>query len=248
MLKPFEYCYLISSQFLPPLYRHVRHELLESTRTAGPNPAILDVGGRKSHYTIGLRASVTISDLPRISDVQNRLNLGTTDRINAQTQARRTNVTRIVYDDMTATSLSEGSFDVVVAVEVLEHVGEDRAFVMNVHRVLKPGGLFVMTTPNGDFLANNNPDHKRHYHRSDLYSLLCSVFPRVSVRYAIRGGRYRRWGLKSWSSRRPVQTLLSMFGNVVNGVQSASMSLADQAEGTHHLFATARKADLNPAN
>jgi len=247
MLKPFEYCYLLSSPFLPPLYRHVRRELFRSMETRSANPAILDVGGRKSHYTIGLPAAVTISDLPKVSEVQKRLNLGTNDQINTRTRARRTNVTRIIYDDMTATTLPESSFDVIVAVEVLEHVEQDRAFVQNVYRVLKPGGLFVMTTPNGDFLANTNPDHKRHYHRSELQSLLRSVFPVVEVRYAIRGGHFRKWGLKSWSLKHPVQTLLSMFGNVVNSIQSADDSLAERPAGTHHLFATARKPVLKSA-
>ena len=241
MLKPFEFCYLLSSPLLPPLYRSVRSELARAVASCPGHPAILDVGGRKSHYTIGLRASVTVSDLPRVSEIQNRMNLGTNDRINDQIRSRRSNVAQAIYDDMTKTNLPENSFDVVVAVEVLEHVEQDRAFVENVYRVLKPGGMFVMTTPNGDFLANTNPDHKRHYRREQLRALLEGVFPDADVHYAIRGGRFRKWGLKAWSPKRPFKTLLSMFGNVLNGFQSAGNGLADCSRGTHHLFATARK-------
>ena len=39
---------------------------------------ILDIGGRKSHYTIGIAGSVTITDLPRETDIQQRLHLGVT--------------------------------------------------------------------------------------------------------------------------------------------------------------------------
>ena len=219
----------------------MRRELLRAV-DAWPGPLeLLDVGGRKSHYTIGLPASVTISDLPRVSDIQQKLNLGTNEQINEQTRSRRSNVKETIYDDMTKTTLPESSFEIAVAVEVLEHVEHDWAFVHNVHRVLRAGGLFVMTTPNGDFVANTNPDHKRHYRREQLSALLQSAFPEVQVRYAIRGGRFRRWGLKSWSLRHPVEMLLGMFGNVVNGIQSANGSLAESPKGTHHLWAIARK-------
>ena len=40
------------------------------------------------------------------------------------------------------------SYDAVVCSEVLEHVEPWRDIVANVRRVLKPGGLFLLTTPN----------------------------------------------------------------------------------------------------
>lgn len=40
-----------------------------------------------------------------------------------------------------------GSFDVVVSVEVLEHVADYRAFLADILRLLKPGGAFIWTTP-----------------------------------------------------------------------------------------------------
>ncbi len=39
-------------------------------------------------------------------------------------------------------------FDAVVSIEVLEHVADPLGFVRNVHRVLKPGGMFYYTTGN----------------------------------------------------------------------------------------------------
>jgi SAM-dependent methyltransferase len=240
-LKPFEYCYLMCSPLLPPLYRMIRRELFQTLDSCPTSPAILDVGGRKSHYTIGLPASVTITDLPRITEVQRNLNLGITDHIKEKTRSRRSNVREIIYDDMTKTTLDQNSYDLIVSTEVLEHVAEDKKFVANVFRVLRPRGFFIMTTPNGDYVANTNPDHKRHYHRAELDSLLRSVFPVVEVRYAVRGGRYRKWGLKSWSLKHPVQTLLSMFGNFVNGIQSSDAKLNECAKGTHHLLACCQK-------
>jgi SAM-dependent methyltransferase len=40
-----------------------------------------------------------------------------------------------------------GSFDSVVAFEVLEHIFEPEATLSEIHRVLKPGGMFLMSAP-----------------------------------------------------------------------------------------------------
>lgn len=240
-MKPFELIYLAAEPFLPPLHRKVRQRL-SAVATAHPCKLdLLDVGGRKSHYTIGVPAEVTITDLPRESEIQQKLNLGLTNQIIDKSQARRSNVRRMLYDDMTRSTLPNESFDCVVAVEVLEHVEEDENFVREVMRVLKPGGLFLMTTPNGDSVKNTNPDHKRHYRREQLTALLSRYFKEVDVEYAIRGGRFRSFGLRSWTPRRPLQTGLSMVGNVVNSLQSASDRLKNRSQGTRHLIAMARK-------
>lgn len=241
-MNPFELTYLCAEPFLPPLMKLVRRRLLELSRAYSDTPKILDVGGRKSHYTIGVRGEVTITDLPRESDIQKQLNLGVNDQIIAKTMLRRTNVRQVLLDDMTHSSLPDNTFDFAVSVEVLEHVERDEDFVSEVQRVLKPGGVFLMTTPNGDFVTNHNPDHKRHYKRQELQELLSASFENVKIEYAILGGTYRRWGLKSWSLSRPQKTVLSMFGNVINSIQSRGESLGNQAIGTQHLVATARKS------
>jgi SAM-dependent methyltransferase len=41
----------------------------------------------------------------------------------------------------------DATFDVIVSVEVLEHVADLSAYLRDVHRLLKPGGWFVWTTP-----------------------------------------------------------------------------------------------------
>lgn len=236
----FERFYVCAEPFLPVLYRMVRRRLCVLAAGHPGVPAILDIGGRKSHYTIGVPGEVTISDLPRETSVQKRLHLGIDEGIRRQTLGRRTNIREIVYDDMTQSALPAEAFDVVVAVEVLEHVAEDAAFVREVHRVLKPGGRFLMTTPNGDFVPNTNPDHKRHYTRHQLLERLGASFPRVRVDYAVRSGRWRTLGLRSWSPRHPIRTALSMIGNVVNSWQSARVD-PNAPEGTRHLVAVAEK-------
>ena len=240
-MTSFELSYLCLRPFLPPLHRKVSRRLSRLARSNGRQADVLDVGGRKSHYTIGIPARITITDLPRETEIQKRLNLGISDSIIEQGYVRRSNVNKMLFDDMTRSSLPDSSFDYVVAVEVLEHVEQDEQFVKEVSRVLKPGGIFLMTTPNGDSVKNTNPDHKRHYTRGQLASLLETHFSSVEVEYAIRGGTFRTLGLRSWSLKRPVRTALSMIGNVINTIQSARESLKHQPHGTRHLIATARK-------
>ena len=47
---------------------------------------------------------------------------------------------RLPYDDAT--------FDVVTATEVIEHLEDFRQVVREIHRVLKPGGVCILSTPN----------------------------------------------------------------------------------------------------
>ena len=126
--------------------------------------------------------------MPRESAVQHSLDLGATEEMRQRVIAQRVNVDDYVYDDMTRSALPDNAFDVVVAVEVLEHVEEDERFIQNVARVLKPGGSFVMTTPNGDFLRHLYPDHKRHYEREQLRDLLAGSFAEVDTRYTVNDG------------------------------------------------------------
>lgn len=147
MYRPFEILYLIAEPFLPCLYRKVRSDLrsiIRAMKRSGRSEVILlDVGARKSHYTIGLRAKVILLDIPRESDVQQRLNLGVTNEMLTQIKRRRSNVCEYILQDFTANDLPDGSFDIVTAIEVIEHVPDDHRFVQEAFRVLKPEVYFT---------------------------------------------------------------------------------------------------------
>jgi 2-polyprenyl-3-methyl-5-hydroxy-6-metoxy-1,4-benzoquinol methylase len=51
-----------------------------------------------------------------------------------------------------ASQIGENEFDLVTAIEVIEHVESPIAFLRNVGRLLAPGGIAVITTPNVDSL------------------------------------------------------------------------------------------------
>ena len=89
--------------------------------------------------------------------------------------------------DANRLALSDRGFDAVVSFEVIEHVADPVRYLEEVKRVLKPGGLFVLSTPNRNAtgLRYKNAICEDHYHRreyspKELELLLRRVF-------AIRG-------------------------------------------------------------
>lgn len=213
-------------------------------RSADRKVSVLDVGGRKSPYTIGLPMEVTLLDIPRESETQEKLNLGLTSKILKSVKKNRSNVTNFILQDMTRTTLSPNTFDAIVCVEVIEHVANDEDFVKNIAMVVKPGGWAYFTTPNGDYIKNEpphfNPDHKRHYKRSELEVLLKKHFERVEVVYAIKTGKFRVIGLPGYTIKRPIRTLKSIVGNWINRIESRNLD--HQSDGTAHLIATVYKS------
>ena len=204
---------------------------------------ILDVGGRKSPYTVNVKADISLLDVPQENETQEKLNLGFTNDFLASVQKSRSNIKDIIIQDMTKSTLTDESFDAVVCVEVIEHIDEDEVFVKNIAKVIKKGGWAYFTTPNGDYIKNEppnyNPDHKRHYKRDQLKKLLETYFTEVEVTYAIRTGKYRVWGLKSFSIKKPIRLLRSIIGNIINRYQSRHVS--QRSSGTAHLVAIAYK-------
>ena len=71
------------------------------------------------------------------------------------------------------------SFDYVVSFQVIEHIKRDFDFVREVHRVLKPGGKFIVTTPNAPMSLTRNPWHVREYRAEELTNMLECSFSQV---------------------------------------------------------------------
>ena len=73
----------------------------------------------------------------------------------------------------------DATFDWVISFQVIEHIEADAAFVQEVWRVLKPGGRFIVTTPNAPMSLTRNPWHVREYTAEELRALLQGPFARV---------------------------------------------------------------------
>lgn len=75
--------------------------------------------------------------------------------------------------------IADNSFDFVITFQVIEHIEDDNAFVSEIHRVLKPGGKLVVTTPNKPLSITRNPWHVREYTPTELDVLLRKKFSDV---------------------------------------------------------------------
>lgn len=205
--------------------------------------SILDVGGRKSPYTIGLPADITLLDVPQEGQTRTELHLGFTDSILSTLKKKRANIDSLVIQDMTKSTLPNASYDAVVCIEVIEHVEEDDIFVKNISKVIKKDGWAYFTTPNGDFIKNEgpgkNPDHVRHYTKIELQTLLEKYFKKVNVHYAVKTGKYRVMGIMGYKKGRPLTILNSVFGNIINRFQSKGVENTSQK--TAHLIAIVYK-------
>ena len=82
---------------------------------------------------------------------------------------------------------ADGCFDAATSFQTIEHVSADEQFLAEAARVLKPGALFVLTTPNRTTrLRDNQPPwnrfHVREYSARQLESLLTRHFASVEMR------------------------------------------------------------------
>jgi 2-polyprenyl-3-methyl-5-hydroxy-6-metoxy-1,4-benzoquinol methylase len=78
--------------------------------------------------------------------------------------------------------LGDNSFDRVLSFQVIEHIKDDRLFLQEIFRILKPGGQALLTTPNRPKSLSRNPWHIREYSASELTLLASTIFPHVEMK------------------------------------------------------------------
>lgn len=78
--------------------------------------------------------------------------------------------------------LPDNAYDVVFSFQVIEHIREDKLFLKEIHRVLKPGGTAVLTTPNRRMSLSRNPWHVREYLPNELSDLASQIFAVVDMK------------------------------------------------------------------
>ncbi len=144
----------------------------------GPGTKVIDVGagaGRHSFEAYRRGADITAFDISEsdMSDVATMF-----EAIAAEGQAPEGARAQAVVGDALALPYGDGTFDVVIASEILEHVPEDDAAIAELVRVLKPGGTLAVSVPRwlpeqicwllSDEYHANEGGHIRIYKASEL--------------------------------------------------------------------------------
>ncbi len=91
--------------------------------------------------------------------------------------------TNFVISDAMQLGLRSSQFDAVCSFETIEHVGDVDVFLNEVRRVLRPRGVFIVSTPR---VAHSdarpaNPHHYQEWNPSDFEQLLRAHFKNVDV-------------------------------------------------------------------
>jgi 2-polyprenyl-3-methyl-5-hydroxy-6-metoxy-1,4-benzoquinol methylase len=174
----------------PAGFEHRRRFLLDRVK-AGDR--VLDVGCGEGAFTSELaRAGAQVVGLDVAEEPLRRA------------RARQRSLDLRLVEPAGGWALPDASFDVVWAGEVIEHVAGTAAWMSELRRVLRSGGLLLMSTPAHDrgarlllalsersFALHFDPrsDHLRFYSRRTLTALLCDFgFESVSVVPTRAGG------------------------------------------------------------
>lgn len=134
--------------------------------------------------------------------------------------------------------LRDGSFDVIVALETIEHLPKPLQFLKECARVLRQGGLLVLSTPNAEQSDGSNPYHVHEMTLDELRSGL------RAAGFSLTG----LWG-QHWTLRGRLFTRIRGFRRLAWEVYRRSRvmrsrTLAERVAMPQYLCVTAAKQGL----
>ena len=138
----------------PPLW-------LLRARPPRPEDTLLDCGAGTGRFAAEMQAHCRVLAL---DDHEEALRI-------LRTRFRPEQILSLAGDQV---PLPDGSLEYVTALDVLEHVPDDAAVVRGFHRLLKPGGIALVTVPASMALWSDWDEvlhHFRRYHRAQLRAL-----------------------------------------------------------------------------
>jgi SAM-dependent methyltransferase len=150
--------------------RASRAHALEQVRrhVRGPNPVVLEVGCSSGFFLEKLRG-----ELPRALVIGADYVRGPLEQL-----AQHHRNLPLMQFDLTHCPLPDRSVDVVVLLNVLEHIADDVAAIREVARILRPGGAAVIEVPAGPHLYDVYDKvllHHRRYRLNKLRQLVASA-------------------------------------------------------------------------
>jgi SAM-dependent methyltransferase len=139
------------------------HALSEVERGIIRVPSIILEIGVSSGYLLG----DLVSQLPEHVVVGSDYTRGSLDLV-----ARRTVDVPLIQFDLTQCPLADGFADVVVLLNVLEHIEDHEAAISHLFRILRPGGTLIIEVPAGSSLFDVYDRALMHFRRYDMRTLV----------------------------------------------------------------------------
>jgi SAM-dependent methyltransferase len=122
-----------------------------------------------------------------------------------------------------AIPIADGSFDVVTSFETIEHLPHPDRFLDECVRVLKPGGIIIVSTPNRGIYRegiSGNPFHISELTEAEFNSLLGQRFRKYRL-YTQHPVRAAWWSFRSLASDSCPWSRLRHFGRLRRLLQRA---------------------------
>jgi SAM-dependent methyltransferase len=136
--------------------------------------------------------------------------------------------------DLRALPFDADHFDLVTALDVIEHIDEDASVVQNLVRVTKPGGHLLITVPPIPGLWSEHDEinhHKRRYRKQQLRALVEDAGCKIEKLTSMNSFLFPvAWTARTWQQLRrrirslpahPPQTDFADYHPVVNALLTA---------------------------
>lgn len=187
---------------------HVKHELKKWTRNQPPVLQAMDAGSGFGQYSYWLAGKFPNWKITSVDVKQEQV-----DDCNAFfSKAGKHNV---VFETADLTKYRQtNTFDLIISVDVMEHIAEDDAVFRNFYDSLKPGGMLLISTPSDQGGSDVHDDHQTSfieehvrdgYNKMEIQEKLANAgFGKIIARY-----QYGSPGKISWklSMKYPIKTL-----------------------------------------
>lgn len=138
------------------------HALAQVKRAVrASSPVVLEVGCSSGYFLEELRAG-----MPQARIIGADYTLGTLHRL-----GHRLPDIPLLHFDLTQCPLPDECIDVLVLLNVLEHIEDDAAALAQVRRILRQGGSAIIEVPAGSHLYDSYDRDLMHFRRYDMIDL-----------------------------------------------------------------------------